>query len=529
MTEDPYRMYIVVRRGAFTSLDAGGRMVGLAAVRAVRQFDMPAEWLARAGKVVLRARQPSQFARLLEEPHAVGGEGVIALPPRRRSERSETLMKIQAMSTELDAPPASSSAPVVYAVNPHVTMSTGKTLAQIAHAAVMADQLGLDVTHARVIVPRDWDRLDGCVAEVRDAGLTEVPPGTVTVRVLESKPMRAFASDNYAPILPEALEAINAANVGHAVSYGADEWTDRLRDRSAEVFGTRDIFPVFNGTGANVVGLRAMLRPWQGVICAETAHLNVDEGGAPEVMGAIKLLTVPTPDGKLTPSLVDTRVTRIGDEHAVQPGVVSVTQSTELGTLYSVDELRALADHAHAHGMLFHIDGSRLANAAASLGVDLRTITTDIGADVVSVGGTKIGLLAAEAVLVLNPELAPSILYLRKQSMQLASKMRFVSAQLLALLDGDLWRRSAGNANAMALRLADGVRELVEVTQPVQANGVFAILPPGAAEELQRSFKFYVWNEATGEVRWMCSWDTTEEDVDAFVAAVRDVVAATVQ
>lgn len=504
-------------------------MVGLAAVRAVREFDMPAEWLARAGKVVLRARQPSQFARLLEEPHAVGGDGVIALPPRRRSERSETLTKIQAMATELVAPGSFARGEVVYAVNPNVRMSTGKTLAQIAHAAVMADRLGLDVSDARVIVPARWEGLRGCVAEVRDAGLTEVPPGTVTVRVLTSEAMRAFASDNYAPIVPEALEAIAAANVGHAVSYGADEWTDQLRDRSSELFGTRDIFPVFNGTGANVVGLRSMLRPWQGVVCAETAHLNVDEGGAPEVMGGIKLLTVATPDGKLTPSLVDTWLVRIGDEHAVQPGVVSVTQSTELGTVYSVDELRALADHAHANGMLFHIDGSRLANAAASLGVSLREITTDVGADVVSVGGTKIGLLAAEAVLVLNDELAPSLLYLRKQSMQLASKMRFVSAQLLALLDGDLWRRSAGNANAMAARLAEGVRDVVTLTQPVQANGVFAVLPPGAADELQREFKFYVWNEATGEVRWMCSWDTTEEDVDAFVAAVKGVVAATVQ
>ena len=527
MNDDPYRMYVVVRRGAFTSLDEGGRMVGLAAVRAVRQFAMPEEWVRRPGKVVLRARQPSQFARLLEEPHAAGGDGVIALPPRRRSERSETLQKIQAMSTELDPPPAASGAPVVYAVNPSVRMSTGKTLAQIAHAAVMADQLGLDVRRARVIVPETWDELPGCVAEVRDAGLTEVPPGTVTVRVLVSEPMRAFASDNYAPILPEALEAIAAANTGHAVAYGADEWTDQLRDRSERVFGTREIFPVFNGTGANVVSLRAMVRPWQGVICAETAHLNVDEGGAPEVMGAIKLLTVETPDGKLTPELVDTRVVRLGDEHAVQPGVVSVTQSTELGTLYTLEELRALADHAHAHGMLFHVDGSRLANAAASLGVSLGEAVA--GADVVSFGGTKIGLLAAEAIVVLNPELAPSLLYLRKQSMQLASKMRFISAQLLALLEDDLWRRAAGHANAMAARLADGVRDVVQLTQPVQANGVFAILPPGAAEELQREFKFYVWNEHTGEVRWMCSWDTTEEDVDAFVAAVKNVVGAAVQ
>ena len=333
--------------------------------------------------------------------------------------------------------------------------------------------------------------------------------------------MRAFASDNYAPILPEALEAIAAANHGHAVSYGADEWTARLQERVRALFGEHAAaFPVFNGTGANVVGLRAMLRPWQGVVCAESAHLNVDEGGAPERLAGIKLLTVPTPDGKLTPAAVDTRMVRLGDEHAVQPGVVSVTQSTELGTLYTEAELRALADHAHARGMLFHVDGSRLANAAASLDVSLRAISTDVGADVVSLGGTKIGLLAAEAVLVLRPELVDALPYLRKQSMQLASKMRFVSAQLLALLEDDLWRRAAGHANAMARRLADGVAGAVEITQPVQANGVFAILPPGAAEELQREFKFYVWDEHTGEVRWMCSWDTSAEDVDAFVAAI---------
>ncbi|HEX6021764.1 MAG TPA: low specificity L-threonine aldolase [Solirubrobacter sp.] len=337
--------------------------------------------------------------------------------------------------------------------------------------------------------------------------------------------MRAFASDNYAPILPEALEAISAANQGHAVSYGADPWTADLAARCREIFGPNaSVFPVFNGTGANVVGLRAMLRPWQGVVCAESAHLNVDEGGAPEALAGIKLLTVPTPDGKLTPELVETRRVRIGDEHVVQPGVVSVTQSTELGTLYTVEELAELSAYAHAHGMLLHIDGARLANAATSLDVELREITTDIGADVVSLGGTKVGLLAGEAVIVLRPELVDSLPYLRKQSMQLASKMRFVSAQLLALLEGDLWRRAAGHANAMASRLAAGVGSAVEITQPVQANAVFAILPPEATEALQREFKFYVWDEHTGEVRWMCSWDTTEDDVDAFVAAILEVV-----
>jgi threonine aldolase len=337
--------------------------------------------------------------------------------------------------------------------------------------------------------------------------------------------VRAFASDNYAPILPEALDAISAANHGHAVSYGADEWTARLQTAVQKHFGADAVaFPVFNGTGANVVGLRAMLRPWQGVICADGAHLNVDEGGAPEVLGGIKLLTCPTPDGKLTPELVSNWLVRIGDEHAIQPGVVSVTQSTELGTLYSLDELAALREHAHAHGLLFHIDGSRLANAAVALDVGLGDVVA--GADVVSWGGTKVGVLAAEAVVVLNPELAPALLYLRKQSMQLASKMRFISAQLLALLEGDVWRRAAGHANAMAARLAEGVRDAVPITQEVQANAVFAILPAAATERLQQDYKFYVWNPHTGEVRWMCAWDTTEEDVDAFVAAILETALA---
>jgi threonine aldolase len=317
-----------------------------------------------------------------------------------------------------------------------------------------------------------------------------------------------FASDNYAPALPEAIAAIAAANHGPAVSYGADPWTARLQERVREQFGEGAVaFPVFNGTGANVTGLRALLKPWQGVICAETAHLNVD--------------------GKLTPELASRRLVRFGDEHASQPGAISVTQSTELGTVYTPDELRALAELAHAHGMAFHIDGSRLANAAASLGVALRAIATDVGADVVSLGGTKAGLVLGEAVIVLRGELADPLRHLRKQSMQLASKMRFISAQLEALLTAELWRRAAGHANAMARRLGDAVAGLegVVLTQPVQANGVFAILPPGAAERLQEDFHFYFWDERTREVRWMCAWDTREEDVDAFAAAVAEQVA----
>jgi threonine aldolase len=277
-----------------------------------------------------------------------------------------------------------------------------------------------------------------------------------------------------------------------------------------------------------VVGLRAVCRAWEGVVCAETAHLNVDEGGAPERVGGLKLLSVPTPDGKLTPELVATRLVRFGDEHAVQPKVVSVTQSTELGTLYAPAELRALADQAHEHGLLLHVDGARLTNAAAALDCSLAEAAA--GADAISVGGTKAGLVFGEAVVFTRPELAGGALYLRKQSMQLASKMRFAAAQFEALLEGERWREAAGHANAMARRLAEQVGSLsgVRLTQAVQANAVFAILPPAAAERLQRDWTFYTWDEATGEVRWMCSWDTTAEDVDAFAAAVAEVTGSLV-
>ncbi|MEA2436489.1 MAG: threonine aldolase, partial [Thermoleophilaceae bacterium] len=249
---------------------------------------------------------------------------------------------------------------------------------------------------------------------------------------------------------------------------------------------------------------------------------NVDECGAPERVAGLKLLPVDTPDGKLTPALVEPRLVRFGDEHAVQPRVVSITQSTELGTLYTLDETRALADQAHAHGMLLHLDGARLANAAAALGVSLRELTTDVGVDAVSFGGTKNGLLLGEAVVFLRAGLGDEVAYLRKQSMQLASKMRFIAAQFEALLSGDLWLRAASHANAMAELLAAAVEgiEGVTLTQKVEANAVFAVLPPGVAEALQERWRFYVWDETTGEVRWMCSWDTTPEDVDAFAADV---------
>jgi threonine aldolase len=344
--------------------------------------------------------------------------------------------------------------------------------------------------------------------------------------------MRAyFNSDNYAPVLPEVMDALAAVNSGHEPAYGHDSVTRRAEALLRAEFGEHaHAFLVFNGTGANVVGLRALLRPWEGVVCAESAHLNVDEGGAPERIGAIKLLTVPAPDGKLTPELVEQRIVRIGDEHAVQPGVVSVTQSTELGTLYTPGELRALADHAHGHGMRLHIDGARLTNAAAALGVPLRAISTDAGADAVSFGGTKAGLMLGEAVVLLGGDgLETALPYLRKQSMQLASKMRYVAAGFEALLTGELWRRAAGHANAMAARLAAALEGIdgVRLTQPVQANVVFAVLPPEATERLQREWGFYTWDERTGEVRWMCAHDTRAEDVDAFAAAIRDAATRT--
>jgi threonine aldolase len=338
--------------------------------------------------------------------------------------------------------------------------------------------------------------------------------------------MRAyFNSDNYAPVLPEVMDALAAVNAGHEPAYGHDSVTKRVEALLKQEFGEHaHAFLVFNGTGANVVGLRALLRPWEGVVCAESAHLNVDEGGAPERIGAIKLLAVPAPDGKLTPELVQQRIVRIGDEHAVQPGVVSVTQSTELGTLYTPGELRALADHAREHGMRLHIDGARLTNAAAALGVPLRAISTDVGADAVSFGGTKAGLMLGEAVVLLGGDgLETALPYLRKQSMQLASKMRYVAAGFEALLTDELWRRAAGHANAMAARLAAALEGIdgLRLTQRVQANVVFAVLPPAATERLQREWGFYTWDERTGEVRWMCAHDTRAEDVDAFAAAIR--------
>ncbi|MBR7828661.1 low specificity L-threonine aldolase [Actinospica sp. MGRD01-02] len=346
---------------------------------------------------------------------------------------------------------------------------------------------------------------------------------------LHSPDSRGFASDNYAGVHPEVLEAIALANGGHQTSYGEDVYTEHLQEVFREHFGERaEAFPVFNGTGANVVALQAMTDRWQAVICAESAHIHVDECGAPEKVAGLKLLTVPTPDGKLTPELIDRQAYGFDDEHRAQPAVVAITQTTELGTCYTPDEIRAIADHAHGLGMKLYVDGARLANAAATLGVPLREFTTDAGVDVLSFGGTKNGLMLGECIVVLNPEAVHTVKYLRKAGMQLASKMRFISVQFAALLGTDLWLRNARHANDMAQRLYREVAgvEGLEIARPVEANQVFAVLPKHVTERLQKRFRFYTWNEHTGEVRWMTCFDTTEADIDAFAAAIAEELAA---
>jgi threonine aldolase len=355
------------------------------------------------------------------------------------------------------------------------------------------------------------------------------------VTIQHDPAIRGFASDNYSGIHPEVLAAIAEANDGHQGAYGSDVYTARLQEVFQEQFGEGvKAFPVFNGTGANVTGLQSMLPRWGAVIAASTAHINVDEGGAPEKIGGFKLLTVPTDDGKLTPELIDREAWGWGDEHRAQPLVVSITQSTELGTLYTAEEIRAIADHAHERGMKLHLDGARLSNAAAALDLPLRAFTRDVGVDVLSFGGTKNGAMLGEAVVVLNPAASDGLVYSRKFNMQLSSKMRFVSAQLIALLEGDLWLRNARHANAMAARLrgeietaiAAGSITGVSFTQPTQSNGVFATVPDGVADALRESFRFYDWDAARNEVRWMCSFDTHESDVDAFVAELSRLTAA---
>ena len=339
---------------------------------------------------------------------------------------------------------------------------------------------------------------------------------------------RGFASDNTAPAHPAVFAALLAANEGAVPAYGGDPWTARASAWFRAQFGEdTETFLVWNGTGANVLSLRAMTKPFNAIICTEPSHINLDECGAPELLTGCKLIDLPTPDGKITPAMLQHAVRGVGDEHMVQARVVSVAQSTERGTVYSSDEMAALCFAAHDLGLLVHMDGARIANAAAALDLPLRAFTRDVGVDILSFGAAKNGCMGAEAVVVFNSALAVDMKFLRKQSMQLSSKMRFLAAQILALAEGDLWLANARNANAMARRLADGVRGLpnLEITQAVDANAVFVMMPPEIVVHLQKTFHFYVWNEKNGEVRWMTNWATAPEDVDELVAAVRMALA----
>jgi len=350
---------------------------------------------------------------------------------------------------------------------------------------------------------------------------------------------RGFASDNYAGVHPAVFDAMTQVNEGHEIAYGDDTETEKFNEVVVENFGPNAVgFPMFNGTGANVVALQAALQRWEAVICADTAHINVDEGAAPEKMAGLKLWTVPTPDGKLTPELIESQMFDIGVVHRAQPGAVSITQTTELGTLYQPEEIKKIADITHKYGLLLHLDGARISNAAAALGMSFKEFTTDVGVDIVSVGGTKIGALGAEAVIVVDATsargklLAEAMPYLRKTSMQLASKMRFVSAQLNALFENNaaVALANAKHANHMAKRLYEGVvaiaakSSLVTVPNPTEANAVFPILPEKVTNKLMENYRFYLWNQATGQVRWMCAWDTQESDVDGLLAALEAAV-----
>ncbi|MBQ7711537.1 MAG: low specificity L-threonine aldolase [Bacteroidales bacterium] len=339
--------------------------------------------------------------------------------------------------------------------------------------------------------------------------------------------MRSFGSDNHSGICPEILKAIADANADHALAYGDDEYTQRLTARIRTHFGeTASPYLVFNGTGANMLCIDAMCRSHEAVVCAETAHINVDECGAPQRIVGCRLLTVDTPDGKLTPALVRTRLHGFGFQHHSQPRAISITQPTELGTCYTLDEIRALADLAHEYNMYLHIDGARLANAAATLNCSLRALTTDAGADCMSLGGTKNGLLMGECAVILNPELDNQLPYRRKQMAQLGSKMRYMAAQMDRYLQDDLWRRNAEHSNAMAQRLYQAVKDLpgIRIVYPVEANSVFVQLARPIWTKLQEDYFFYDWIEDDNIVRWMCSFDTTQEDIDLFVAKLQSLL-----
>ena len=338
---------------------------------------------------------------------------------------------------------------------------------------------------------------------------------------------RGFGSDNHSGVHPDVLKAIAEVNVDHAMAYGEDEYSAKVEQLFKQYFGTdASVYFAFNGTGANVLCLDAMTRSHHAVVCADTAHIHVDECGAPQRITGAKLLTIETPDGKLTPELVKTQLHGFGFQHHSQPKVISIAQPTELGTLYTLNEIKALSDLAHQYNMYLHIDGARFANAAVALGCTFKQMTTDLGVDALSFGGTKNGLMIGEAVVLLNPKLNEDFLYRRKQAMQLCSKMRFIAAQFKAYFTDDLWKRNAEHSNAMARQLYNAIKDEkgLDVVYPVQANGVFVRLPREVWTRLQEKYFFYDWDEDDNVVRFMCSFDTTTEDIDLFAHTLKELL-----
>ncbi len=339
--------------------------------------------------------------------------------------------------------------------------------------------------------------------------------------------MKTFASDNYSGVHPEIMDALNRANQEHMGSYGSDDITQRTIKLFQSIFGHAiDVNFVYNGTGANVLGLGAATQSFHSILCSELAHINVDESTAPEKFTGCKLVGIPTVDGKIYPDQVEARIQRLGDQHHPQVKVISISQSTEYSTVYTVEEVKALSAVAKKYNMYLHMDGARISNAAVSLGKDFRDFTSDAGVDILSFGGAKNGLMFGEAVIFFNPDVARNFSYIRKQGMQLHSKMRFISAQFEALLTNDLWKRNAEHANRMAKKLEHGLRQIpeIKITQSVDGNGVFAIIPKEITEALQEEMYFYVWNDRTNECRLMCSFDTKEEEIDGFVEKAKGLI-----
>lgn len=338
---------------------------------------------------------------------------------------------------------------------------------------------------------------------------------------------KSFASDNNSGVHPDILKAILEANSGHALAYGDDIYTKEADKIFEKHFGPNiDAYFMFNGTAANVLGLKAITNSFNSIICADIAHINTSECNAVEIFTGCKLLTIPSNDGKITIEQVKRHMHTLGEQHHAQPKVISITQATEMGRVYKIEEIKKLADFAHKNNMLLHMDGARLSNAVARLGVKLRDISVDAGVDVLSFGGTKNGGMSGEAIIFFDKSLSKDFKYIRKQGMQLTSKMRFISAQFIALLSNDLWLKNASHANKLAKILEKELRKIpeIKITQEVETNAIFAILPKALIPKIQEKYFFYVWNEETSEVRFMTSFDTTEEDIMSFVKVIKETM-----